>query len=216
MEGLEVYRRLRGDGEEDPEAVIVAYGWIPKATTVLRLGMVDVLARPLTPAAIRAAVEEILRVAAGLRPDPARPRILVAVEPMVLELLRAKQALDRREFEDAERLLRRVIGRDPDSAVAHNLMGVLHQRLGEHHAAFHAFQAALRADPHYELALENLKRHCNRFGLDFPKFSCRRADRDDPPSPVGHSKDDHGPSGTIPTCDRSPGYLGQGSSFPTR
>jgi CheY-like chemotaxis protein len=167
MGGMEVYRRLRGDGEEDPEAVIVAHGWIPKATTVLRLGMVDVIARPLMPEAVRAAVEEILRAAAGLRPVPTRPRILVAVEPMVLELLRAKRAMDRRDFDDAARLLRRAIDQDPDSAVAHNLMGVLHQRLGAHHASLHSFQAALRADPHYEPALESLRRYCGRFGLDF-------------------------------------------------
>ncbi len=150
MGGLEVFRRLRDDDVDTPDALIVTHGRIPEVTAAVRLGVVDVLARPLTPEAVRAAVEEILRPAVGSPPDPARPRILVTVERLVLELLRAKRSLDRREFADAERRLCRVIDLDPDSAVAHNLMGVLHQSLGEHHASYHAFRTALRADPHYE------------------------------------------------------------------
>jgi lipopolysaccharide biosynthesis regulator YciM len=86
---------------------------------------------------------------------------------MVLDLLQAKRALDRREFDEAERLILRAIDRDPHSAVANNLMGVLHLRLGEHHAAYHSFCAALRADGEYEPAVQNLRRHCHRFSPDF-------------------------------------------------
>jgi DNA-binding response OmpR family regulator len=174
--GLEVFRRLRGAHEETPEAIILTHGRHPEPTAAVRLGMVDVLARPLTHESVRAAVEEVLRPAAGSPPGPTRPRVLVAVEPLLLELLRAKQALDRREFDGAERRLRRALAMDPDSAVAHNLMGVLHQRLGEHRAAYRAFKVALRADPGYEPALENLRRHCTRFGLELPGPSDRVAD----------------------------------------
>jgi DNA-binding response OmpR family regulator len=167
MGGLEIVRCLRGTGDDIPATIIVTHGRIPDALTAVRLGADDVLAKPLTPKALHDAVEEILHRAAGARPGPSRPRIFVAVEPMVLDLLRAKQALDHREFDEAERLVRRAIDRDPDSAVAHNLMGVLHLRLGEHHASYRSFRAALRADRDYEPALENLRRHCDRFGLDF-------------------------------------------------
>jgi DNA-binding response OmpR family regulator len=173
--GLEVFRRLRGAGDDTPEAVIVTHGRLLEPTAVVRLGLVDVLARPLTPEAVRAAVEEVLRPAAGPRPGREQPVVLVAVEPLVLVLLRAKGALDRREFGAAGRLLLKALATDPASAVAHNLMGVFHRRLGEHHAAYRSFMAALRADPGYEPALENLRRHRKRFGPEFPGSSGRAA-----------------------------------------
>jgi DNA-binding response OmpR family regulator len=167
MRGLEIVRGLRSASGDGPEAIIVSHGRIPDALTAVRLGATEVLVRPLTSEAIRGAVEEILRPGAGSREGPARATIFVAVESTIVDLLRAKQALDRREFDEAERLVRWAIDRHPDSAVAHNLMGVLHLRLGEHHAAYQSFRAALRADRDYEPAVENLRRHCDRFGPDF-------------------------------------------------
>jgi CheY-like chemotaxis protein len=189
MGGLEVFRRLRGAGDDVPEAIIVAHGEIPASTAVLRLGAVDVLARPMTPEALRGAVEGIIRPAGGPRAGRGRPKILVAVDPLAFELLRAKRALDRRQFAEAQRRLRSVIDLDPDSAVAHNLMGVLHERLGEHHASYQSFRAALRADRHYEPALENLRRYCERFGLDSPDSTFDSLDnRRDPPRQFGRSR----------------------------
>jgi len=209
MGGMEAFRRLRGAGDDVPEAILLTYDRIPRTTTVVRLGAIDVLARPLGPEALRAAVEDILGHAEGPQPDPARPRILVAIEPLMLDLIRAKRALDCREFDGAERLLRRAIALDPGSAVAHNLMGVLHQRLGEHHASYHSFKAALRADPHYEPARENLRRHCDRLGLDFPTSSGPRAGRGkDRPDPIGHRYDGIGPTELTRLYDRSRRYLG--------
>ena len=104
----------------------------------------------------------------------------------MLDLLRAKQAMDRQEFIEAERLLLGILNLDSDSAVAHNLMGVLHERLGEYHASYHSFRAALRADREYGPALENLRRHCDRFGLDFRREGLiPAARRRDPASDLG-------------------------------
>jgi hypothetical protein len=96
--------------------------------------------------------------------------------------------MDRQEFDDAQRLLRSVIALDPHSAVAHNLMGMLHESLGEYHASYHSSRAALRADRHYRPALENLRRYCERFGLDLHNrtFECLD-DRGDPPSHLGRA-----------------------------
>jgi DNA-binding response OmpR family regulator len=167
MRGLEIVRGLRSAGGDSPEAIVITHGPIPDALAAVRLGAADVLAKPLTSEALRKAVDDILRPAAESRMGPARPAIFVAVVPTLIDLLRAKQALDRREFDEAERLVRRSIDREPGSAVAHNLMGVLHLRLGEHHAAYHSFRAALRADRDYEPAIENLRLHCHRYAPDF-------------------------------------------------
>jgi CheY-like chemotaxis protein len=186
--GLEVFRRLRGIGDDAPEAIILAHGCIPEATAVLRLGAVDVLARPLTPEGLRGEVERIVRGTCPPQPGRAQPTILVALDPLLFDLLEAKRALDRRAFEDAERLLRRVIDLDPDSAVAHNLMGLLHESLGDPRASYRSFRAALRADGHYEAALENLRRCCECFGLDFQDSAFSSLDDPgDPPRDFGRS-----------------------------
>jgi DNA-binding response OmpR family regulator len=207
--GLEVVRRLQ-DGGETPEAIILTHGGSLEATATVRFGTIDMRARTLAPKAVRAAVEETLRPASGARPGPALPRILVAVEAFVLELLRAKRALDRREFDDAERWLRRAIERYPDSAAAHNLKGVLHQRRGESHASYRAFKAALKVDPDYEPALENLKHHCRRFGLDFRRSSRRATGRGDQPGTVGHSNEQVDITQPTSRCDRSAEFVGPG------
>jgi hypothetical protein len=45
----------------------------------------------------------------------------------VSDLVFARRAIDRRQFEDAERHLRRALDQDTDSAEARSLMGVLHE-----------------------------------------------------------------------------------------
>ena len=167
MTGLEIVRYLRGAGESDPEGIVVMQGRTPDAVAAMRLGSVDVLARPLTPEALRNVVEKIAHAADGSQSRSTGPKILVAVDPLAFDLLRAKRALNRREFAEARRLLRDVIDLDPDSAVAHNLMGLLHENLGECHAAYRSFHAALKADRRYEPALENLRLYCKFVGIDF-------------------------------------------------
>jgi DNA-binding response OmpR family regulator len=160
MAGLEVLRSLRGTGEGDPEVIVVTHDRIPDAIAAVRLGAVDVLVRPVKSEALHKVVDEAIR-RAGLRrqgPDSDQRRIFVAVQPSIIDLLRAKRALDRREFDEAERLLRAAIHLDSDSAVAHNLMGLLQERTGRHHASYRSFCAAVTADREYEPALENLRR----------------------------------------------------------
>ena len=74
MRGLEVVRGLRSAGDDTPGLIVLTHGRIPATIAAVRLGAVDVLAKPLTFDALRAAVDDILR-RAGSRsgPDPARP-----------------------------------------------------------------------------------------------------------------------------------------------
>lgn len=208
MGGLEVLRRLRGAGDDEPEAIIVTQGRIPDTTTAVRLGAIDVLTRPMGSEAVRGAVDSILRPNEGPPPGAPVPRILVAVEPLLLDLIRVKRALDCREFDAAERLLYRALALAPDSAVAHHLMGVLHLRLGEHNAAYHSFKAALRADPHYEPAREGLGRQCQRLGLDVLRSPGRATDRRGRLDPFGLSNDRIDPADLTRPYDRPGRYLG--------
>jgi tetratricopeptide (TPR) repeat protein len=82
-------------------------------------------------------------------------------------LIFARQALDRRQFSEAEHLLRRALDIDPESPEVWALMGALHERLGEPHAAYQCHKRALAADPHNVVARGGLRKYCERFGLDF-------------------------------------------------
>jgi hypothetical protein len=45
-------------------------------------------------------------------------------------------------------------------------MGILRESRGQDHAAYLSYKTALTADPHYAPAKDNMRRYCERFGLD--------------------------------------------------
>ena len=87
--------------------------------------------------------------------------------PPAVDLAAVKRAINKRDFIEAERLLEDVLDKAPVSPDAHTLMGVLHECLGQTHAAYQSYRTALLCAPGYTPALNNLKRYCERFGLDF-------------------------------------------------
>jgi Flp pilus assembly protein TadD len=82
------------------------------------------------------------------------------------DLILVRRALDHGQFAEAERRLRRALSREPESAEAKSLMGVVHERLGEHHSAYQCYRATLKLDRHDTIALAGLRRYCERFRLD--------------------------------------------------
>jgi tetratricopeptide (TPR) repeat protein len=142
--------------------MVTAHGRVPDAVEAMKLGAIDFVAKPVRPEELRRVVGEVVN-----RHDPAaRPRDVVAVESPMIDLSPAKVALNRRDFDRAEDLLREATEQYPDSAEAQTLMGVLREALGEEHAAYRCYRAALEADPRYEPAAQNLKRYCAHYGLD--------------------------------------------------
>jgi len=83
---------------------------------------------------------------------------------MQKQLDRAEGLLLRNDLEGAECELREVLRLDPDDAVAHNLLGVVHVGRREYPAALTAFSAAVRLRTPYVDALLNLAMACNRTG----------------------------------------------------
>ena len=181
--GMETLRRLRDAGNDVPVVIVTAHGSIPDAVQAMKFGAIDFLSKPLRPEALRKVVGEVFRRHAHPAPrrepapTPARPAppTAVVVAAPVLDLTAAKRALNRREFVRAADLLEEALELAPDSAEAHTLMGVLRECLGQDHAAYHAYRAALHADPHYGPARDNLQRYCERFGLDFRNRSINPA-----------------------------------------
>ena len=177
MGGMELLRRLREAGDETPVIIVTAHGSIPDAVAAMRLGAIDFLTKPMSTETLRAVVGQVLARHAepeGGRepfptPTPAQrtgtTAVLVA-EPMI-DLTAAKRALNRREFDRAADLLEEALDLDPASAEAHTQLGGRVESRGQDHAAYHAYRRALEADPEHGPALDNLRRYCERFGIDF-------------------------------------------------
>ena len=92
-----------------------------------------------------------------------------------MDLASAKRALNNREFERAAILLDQALDLEPNSAEAHNLMGVLHESLGQDHAAYRSYKAALRPTGTISPQWTTCRRYCERFGLDFHNRSINPA-----------------------------------------
>jgi DNA-binding response OmpR family regulator len=175
LDGMAVLRRLRDAGDNVLVVIITAHGSIPDAVAAMKLGAIDFLSKPIMPNELRRVVQEVLARHAdagpGPEPRPVPPQpgspATVTVAPPALDLTAAKRALNRREFERAEELLEQALDLVPGSAEAHTLMGILRESSGQDHAAYHSYRTALEADPHFGPARDNLRRYCERFGLDY-------------------------------------------------
>jgi DNA-binding response OmpR family regulator len=179
MGGMDVLEWLRDAGNPVPVVIITAHGSIPDAVSAVKLGAIDFLSKPVTPEALRSVVGDVLRrrreprsaARAGQAQREQSPAAAVALAPASVDLVWAKQALNRREFSRALELLEEALVLDPASAEAHHLMGVLRESLGQDRAAYDAYRAALEIDRYYLPALDSMRRYCVRFGLDFSNWS---------------------------------------------
>jgi DNA-binding response OmpR family regulator len=168
MNGMDVLRKLRAGNNDVPVVIVTAHGSVPDAVEAMKLGAIDFLRKPLSPDELRNVVAEVLARHAPepeAKPSPPRPDPEPAsVESQFsLHLIRAKRALNRRAFDAAEIFLKQAIGMRPDSAEAHNLMGVLHEMRNNHDASYKEYRAALKHDRHYEPAKHNMQRYYERF-----------------------------------------------------
>jgi DNA-binding response OmpR family regulator len=176
--GMDVLRQLRDRGDDTPVVVVTAHGTVPDAVEAMKLGAIDFLGKPLSPETLRRVVADVIARHARLgplrgpeeepAPDPHPPArtTTVTVGPVTLNLTEAKLALNLRQFDKAAGLLEAALDLDHGSAEGHTLLGVLYESRGQYHAAYHAYKTALTADPHFGPALDNMRRYCERFGLD--------------------------------------------------
>jgi DNA-binding NtrC family response regulator len=169
LDGMEMLQCLRNEGIDVPVVVITAHGSVPRASQAMKLGAVDVLPKPVTPAALRQIAFEALmrRVHLVHEQHPFRPNSLAAAAHRFSEtLIVARKAWQQGQFRLAEELVDRALELDPESAEAHTLRGNVEESLGSHHSAYQSYRRALSHDRHHGPALDGMRRYCERFGLD--------------------------------------------------
>jgi len=130
VDGMETLRRLRDAGDKTPVVVITAHGSVPDAVSAMKLGAVDFLPKPVSPATLRAVVAGVCALCTVNR-EPVTTATLTAAAPAYLfeeDLSRTRQAMERREFDDAEFFLRIADALNPGSQEVARLRETLHSR----------------------------------------------------------------------------------------
>jgi DNA-binding NtrC family response regulator len=167
LNGMATLRQIREMEIEIPVVIVTAHGRVPDAVEAMRLGAIDFLSKPLTPDELRKVVSEVIdRHAPGRAisgPREAETEIITKEARFYDNMTRAKRALNRRSFAEADVYLKQAIGLEPHSADAHNLKGVLHELRNEHDASYREYRAALKADRCHEPARHNMMRYYERF-----------------------------------------------------
>ncbi|HVE16796.1 MAG TPA: response regulator [Chthoniobacterales bacterium] len=153
MDGLELLERMRARGFETPVVMITAYGDIPHAVRAMKLGAIDFLQKPLTPAELRNVVSEVLT-----RHLPARDRASWQELTFETHMHEAKRLINRREFKPAREHVATALEMRRDSPDAFNLAGVLFELLEDFERAKRCYARALAIKSDHEPATQNMRR----------------------------------------------------------
>jgi DNA-binding NtrC family response regulator len=149
MDGIEVLRRVAREYPDTRVIIITAYGTVERAVEAMKLGAVDFLEKPVTPAEVRARVAELLD----------RGRVHEEAARSYEEYLQlAKRFVNERRFDSAASVVDKAIALDSNRAEAFNLKGVLLEIKGDLPAAQKMYRVALKLDPGHKQARVNLDR----------------------------------------------------------
>lgn len=156
MDGMAVLRQIKADWPKTRVVIITAHGTIASAVEAMKLGAVDFIQKPFSPAEIRELASQVLA-----REDLDEA---AAVDyPSLIEL--AKRHITDRSFANARETTRKAIAVDPGQPEAYNLLGALLEIKGDWVAAEKFYRAALDIDPTFKPAAANLERTTS-----WPKF----------------------------------------------
>jgi DNA-binding response OmpR family regulator len=130
LDGMQTLRQIRAAGLVTPVIVVTAHGSVPDAVAAMRMGAIDVVPKPVSPATLRDVVAAALasRAPEPPGPQPASPKPRSDAILFAEDLARTRRALDRRDFDDAEFFLRIADTLDPGSTEVLRLRDELHLR----------------------------------------------------------------------------------------
>jgi DNA-binding NtrC family response regulator len=122
MDGMELLSRLRASGILAPVVILTAHGSIPEAVAAMKLGAIDFLTKPIRPDELRRVIAEVIERHA-IAPGAQRPAEAIAKpagtkKQLAFDLARAKRALNRGRWSEAEVVLREIRAAEPGSSEA--------------------------------------------------------------------------------------------------
>lgn len=156
MPGIDGMQVLRIAAEKWPDIkviIITAYGTIDAAVEAMKLGAVDFLQKPFSPAEIRHLVEAVLF----------RDSMDSEAHDYNSFIELAKKSINGRRFDTAIAHVKNAINYDTSRPEAYNLLGVLMEIKNRRTEAEKNYRVALSLDPAYKPASANLHRIANLF-----------------------------------------------------
>ncbi|MCF8026302.1 MAG: response regulator [Desulfobacteraceae bacterium] len=157
MDGMEVLRRIKANWPQTRVVIITAHGTIESAVKAMKLGAVDFLQKPFSPAEILELAKEILHRETMDADSASDYRSLVTL---------GKRYISDRHFEAAQQTVRKAIAVDPGRPEAYNLLGALLELQDNRQEAQKFYRMATDIDPSFKSAWANLERSAswNKFG----------------------------------------------------
>lgn len=149
MSGMEVLEELRKRENNVNVVMMTAYGTIEDAVRAMKLQAVDFISKPFTPGEIREIAKKVFE-----RENLDEENLKTFEDYIEF----AKMNIISNNFEKAEEILERAVGKNISSPVTHNLLGVISEYKGNILQAQKHYRAALALDPTYEPAENNLRR----------------------------------------------------------
>lgn len=156
MDGMDVLRRIKDYWPKTRVIIITAYGTIESAVEAMKLGAVDFIQKPFSPAEIRELASLVLE----------RETLDEATAVGYSELIElTKRHITDRNFTAARESIRKSIAADPGQPEAYNLLGALLEIRGDWVEAQKFYRAALDIDPAFKPASVNLDRTTSWYKL---------------------------------------------------
>jgi DNA-binding response OmpR family regulator len=162
LDGIETLHCLRAEAIEVPVVIVSAHGDAPLIARALRLGAVDFISKPVTPATLRRRMQGVLDrrcVPSAIRPIAASR---MGDGPLADVLARTKRARDLGVVGEARIVLSESNSEAKSDAEARYLSGVFSQLRGDDDAAVAEFRAALAIDPNFAPARRRLAEYGHR------------------------------------------------------
>ncbi len=147
--GMDTLRHIKLQWPKTQVIIITAHGTIEIAVEAMRLGAVDFIQKPFSPAEIRDLTKKVLQRA---QLDASKPQDY----PSLVEL--AKRAITEHNLFAAQDFTRQAIALNPARPEAYNLLGALTEIDGNKAEAEKFYRAALDIDAAYTPAQANLER----------------------------------------------------------
>jgi DNA-binding response OmpR family regulator len=164
MDGLQLLGEMRNRDYATPSIIITAHGDVPHAVHAMKLGAIDFLQKPLTPAELRNIVSDVLARHDTSATPPALPR-----DDFDSQIVTAQRLLNLRDFSRAQKHLIRALELNDKSAEAFNLTGVLFEMKGDYDRAKKYYGQAIKLDKRYEPAQQNMRRIFELFSFGSSK-----------------------------------------------
>lgn len=149
--GLDLLHEMAEKKSTTPAVMITAHGDVPNAVEAMKLGAIDFLQKPVLPDQLRQIVKEI-----ALRHTTPTER--GEKRDYLFYVRSAKRAVNLRDFANARKNISEALRLNDRSAEGFNLAGVLAEMREDYDKAKRYYGQAIKMDPHFEPAQQNMRR----------------------------------------------------------